>query len=123
MRTAVDRSGQSEAAFQAAVVQLARLSRWRVAHFRKVRTVDHAGRPRWQTPVAADGAGFPDLVLARAGRLIFAELKAEDGSLDPEQRVWRERLEEIAIASAGLVSYRVWRPSDWTAIEEALTAR
>jgi microcompartment protein CcmK/EutM len=120
VKTAVDRLKQPEAAFQAAVIDLARRSRWRVAHFRKVRTVDRQGRPRWRTPVAADGAGFPDLVLARSGRLIFAELKSETGSVDPEQRVWRERLEELQLAAEGAVLYRVWRPRDWPAIEEAL---
>lgn len=122
MRTAVDRAGQSESAFQAAVLDLALRTRWRVAHFRKVRTVDKRGRPRWRTPVAAHGAGWPDLVLVRDGVMILAELKAQDGSVDPEQRLWRDRLEEVELEAGGAVLYRVWRPSSWPEIEELLTA-
>jgi hypothetical protein len=52
------------------------------------------------------GPGFPDLVIAGLQGLVFAELKAEYGTLDREQTVWRYRL-----ISAGQRHY-VWRPSD-----------
>lgn len=120
MRTAVSRLRQSETAFQSAVLRLAKIRGWRVAHFRKVRTFDRQGRPRWSTPVAADGAGFPDLVLARRGRVVFAELKAEDGSLEPEQRTWIAALETAGAKSAGALEVVVWRPRDWATIEQVL---
>lgn len=36
--------------------------------------------------------GFPDLVLARDGVVLFIELKTEDNSPEPHQRVWLEHL-------------------------------
>ena len=86
----------TEAQFQQQVIDLAHLNSWRVAHFRPART-----DKGWRTPVAADGAGFPDLVLARDGVVIFAELKTERGVLRPEQNVWGHHLGAL---------WRVWRP-------------
>lgn len=59
----------TEAMFQIEIIELARILGWRVAHFRPAQT-----RHGWRTPVAADGKGFPDLVLVRE-RVIYAELK------------------------------------------------
>jgi hypothetical protein len=53
-------------------------------------------------------AGFPDLVLAGHGRLIFAELKREGGRASIAQLRWKDELE-----AAGIEVY-VWRPSDWS---------
>jgi Protein of unknown function (DUF5131)/VRR-NUC domain len=115
-------AGPTEAEFTAQVIALARRLGWRVAHFRAART-DRG----WRTPVQGDGAGFPDLVLARpAGHLtevglelrptpsrqiIFAELKTDTGRVSPEQQAWLD-------ASGGVV----WRPRDWNLIVDALTA-
>lgn len=98
----------TEAEFQAQVVELAHVYGWRVAHFRSART-QHG----WRTPVAADGAGFPDLVLVR-DRIIFAEVKAERGRLSLDQRLWL-----AALGGAGAEIY-VWRPSSWPEIERTL---
>jgi hypothetical protein len=54
--------------------------------------------------------GFPDLVLVRDGKLIFAELKAQKGPVTPDQKKWLLELMEVI----GVVTY-LWRPSDWTA--------
>lgn len=103
---------QSEAAFQQQVIDLARLCGWRVGHFRSVHVQRKDGTTYWQTPVQADGAGFPDLVLAKKGRApLFVELKAEDGALSMDQRAWLDALGDVA---------RVWRPSDWDDIEATL---
>jgi hypothetical protein len=51
-------------------------------------------------------AGFPDLVLARAGRVIFAELKTERGQLTEDQLRWH-----LALRSGHAESY-LWRPDD-----------
>ncbi len=103
----------SEAKFQTIVLQIARLNGWKAAHFRKVRVQRPNGSVYYATPVAADGAGFVDLVLVRE-RLIFAELKTMSGVVEPDQEAWHERLRK-----AGQTVY-VWRPVDLDMIEEAL---
>jgi len=91
----------TEAAFQAQVVELARLFGWKLHHTRPAMV---AGR--WMTPLTGD-AGFPDLVLAHQDHgVVFAELKADRGRLSPGQRDWRTELE-----LAGAEVY-VWRPQD-----------
>lgn len=124
MRTAVDRLEQPEAAFQAAIVELATRADWRVFHPRKTATarLDARGRPTYRTPLTGH-AGWPDLALARRGVLILAELKAERGRIAPEQRAWLERLEEVELNASGAVLVRVWRPRDWPEIEQLLVAR
>ena len=65
-----------------------------------------------RTPVAYDAAGFPDLVLIRPPRVIFAEMKSEKGRVTEPQREW---LADLA-ACSGVESYN-WRPSHWFDIE------
>jgi len=65
------------------------------------------------TPVQADGAGFPDLVLARE-RVVFVELKAEKGTLNDNQLAWQD-----ALRAAG-VEYHCFKPRDWPEIERTL---
>ncbi len=103
-------SAMTEAELQECVIATAHLFGWRVAHFRAAQT-----KHGWRTPVAADGKGFPDLVLVR-DRVVFVELKAERGRTSPEQLDWL-----AALANAGAEQY-VWRPSDWAdgTIEAAL---
>ncbi len=60
------------------------------------------------------GPGFPDLVIAGHGKLIFAELKSAAGNLSDHQRKWAE-----VLVSTGATVY-LWRPSDWSQIEEVL---
>lgn len=94
----------TEAQLQAAVIDTARMFGWRVAHFRPAKT-----SKGWRTPVAADGKGFPDLVLVHqeTGRLIFAELKSDRGKPTPEQEQWL-----IALETTDAEVY-VWSPADW----------
>lgn len=102
----------TEAQLQTAVIECARLLGWRVAHFRPGMNQ----RGRWMTAVQGDGAGFPDLVMARRGRLIFAELKAEKGRMSAEQDAWMEALRVPGVTVA------VFFPRDWEsgAIESCL---
>jgi hypothetical protein len=87
---------QTEADWQASVIDLAHLYGWRVAHFRKVRVQRSNGSIYHETPAAADGVGFPDLVLVRPPRLIFAECKTDTGRLRPEQETWLDLLRGVA---------------------------
>lgn len=98
----------TEREFQTQVIQLAHLYGWRVAHFRPARVLRN-GKETWETPVAADGKGFPDLVLAKNGVVLFRELKTDTGTVSDEQRVWLK-------ATGG----KVWRPRMWNVIEETL---
>jgi hypothetical protein len=98
----------SEAELQSAVIELARMFRWRVAHFRPAKTA-HG----WRTPVQADGKGFPDLLLVR-DRVIAAELKSDAGKLGDDQAAWLDAFE-----IAGVESY-VWRPSDLEQVANVL---
>lgn len=91
----------TEAELQKGVIELARLCGWLVAHFRPA-----LSKKGWRTPVAADGKGFPDLVLVR-DRVAFVELKGEGGQLRLEQEKWLARLRE-----AGAEVY-LWTPVDW----------
>ena len=78
-----------------------------------------AGRLGWLSYHTHDSrrsaAGFPDLVLVRGDRLVFAELKRERRYPTPAQRHWL-----AALAAVTTVSAHLWRPSDWPAIEEEL---
>src|SRR3990172_10409409 len=76
---------QTEAEFQSAIVEYAQARGWLV----------HAERPArsnkgWRTPIQGD-PGFLDLVLARGEpdpRIIFAEVKSEEGRETKEQKAW-----------------------------------
>lgn len=106
------RPKMSERDWQALVIDTARLYGWRVAHFRTSPTASGG----WATAVAADGAGFPDLVLVhpRRGDVVFAELKTNTGRLSDAQREWHEAL-TIATVENAHVAGVVWRPREWDA--------
>ena len=105
----------SEADLTAHVIAAAHQFGWLVHHCRPARTSDG----RWLTPIQGD-AGFPDLCLARGGRIIYAELKREGKKPDAAQMAWAWALigadDEGMFPSAmgnGGVSYYVFRPADW----------
>jgi hypothetical protein len=106
--------GISEAEFQRQVVTLAHRHGWRVAHFRSVRCQRPNGQVFYQTPVQADGRGFPDLILLRQGRQLAVELKVGKNDATAEQLAW---LQAFRLAGA---KTHIWRPSDWAFIEEVL---
>ena len=100
----------SEADLHRTVIEMAQRLGWLVAHFRAAKTAKG-----WRTPVEADGKGFPDLVLVRASRVMFAELKRDDTKPDADQRRWLCALE----GCDGVETY-VWKPSMLDAIEATL---
>lgn len=102
----------TERQLQDAIVDVARLFGWRIAHQRPARTNEG-----WRTAIQGH-AGFPDLVLLRPPRLIFAELKSKKGQLTQEQALW---LNGLKVSGPSIETYE-WRPQDWEAgrIEDAL---
>jgi hypothetical protein len=108
------RSSWTEAEFTREVLALARRHGWRSFHARPGRT-----NKGWRTPVAGDGKGFFDLVLAKDLSVIFAELKTNVGRLSPEQAAWVEALRPLSEASENVL-VAVWRPRDWETIERVL---
>ena len=101
----------TENELQRAIIEAARLLGWRLCHFRTARTLNG-----WRTPIEGH-PGFPDLVLLRPPRLIFAELKGKRGRVDFEQATWLNGLNEVP----GVEQY-LWRPADWElgTVEEVL---
>ena len=102
-----------ESEFQQQIIDYAHLNGWRVAHFRSVRIQREDGSYYYATPVQADGEGFPDLVLIRPPRLVFAEVKVS-AKVSPKQEIWLQDLRDC-----GMEVY-VWRPTDWAEIERVL---
>jgi hypothetical protein len=98
---AIARPHLSEAAWQAAVIELAKTCGYLV-YFTK----DSRRSP----------SGYPDICCAKAGApLILAELKTDTGQLTRAQEAWLAAL----AGSTGVVS-AVWKPSMWTEIVEQL---
>jgi len=114
---------ETEAGFMGAIIELAHHRGWLVAHFRPARVKGQtANDDRWVTPMQGD-AGFPDLVLARRGRVIFAELKKEGGKVSPAQKAWAEELSgatEILQQRYPTHEAFIWYPSDRPLIEKML---
>lgn len=113
MPTAMEsyRAQETEARFLARVTDLAQLQGWRWMHIRPGLNE----RGRYRTPVAGSlGAGWPDLVLVRHDRLIFAELKAERG------RITNLQLGVLQVLNGARAETYVWKPSDWGTIERIL---
>ena len=94
----------SEREFMAQVRKVAKAHGWMSYHTHNSRRSDE---------------GFPDLVLAHGGigRLIFWELKREDGEETPAQRVW------IATLTACGQDASIKRPSDWQQIVATLRGK
>jgi hypothetical protein len=97
----------AETPFQTSVIEAAEWYGWVVHHGRPART-----RDGWRTPVQGL-SGFPDLVLARRGRLILAELKTRRGRATLNQQRWLMELGPNG---------RLWRPADWPEILRELSS-
>ena len=61
------------------------------------------------------GPGWPDLVLAKPPRLIFAELKTSKGKVRPAQKEWLD-----ALTACGQ-QVHIWRPEHWDEVLQELT--
>lgn len=89
----------SEDDLLSAILQAANVLGWRSYHVRNSR----AG-------ITQGDNGFPDLVLARSGRIIFAELKREKRDPTWAQQGW---LDALTSSEPGAPEIYVWRPADW----------
>lgn len=96
MPQATDKITEKE--LQQAVVELAQYFRWKTYHTFDSRRSD---------------PGFPDLVMVRNDRMIFAELKSSTGRVSTAQTDWLAAIEIVESCTAGLVRCFVWRPEDW----------
>jgi predicted carbohydrate-binding protein with CBM5 and CBM33 domain len=67
----------------------------------------HGWKVYWTWSSVHSPKGFPDLVLVRGERLIFAELKTEQGVLRGPQEQWCQ-----ALMAVPCTEYFIWRPSD-----------
>ena len=99
---------ETEAQFTRKVIQLAQLYGWQVKHDLPSRT-----KKGWRTAYQGCG-GFPDIVAARNGRVIGAELKVGKNKPTPEQLLWLHHW--------GADGY-LWYPSDWQQIEDVFSGR
>lgn len=122
----------AEDEFQGQIIEYAVLRNWRLIHHRPALT-----EKGWRTAMQGD-PGFPDLVLARRGFVIFAEVKTETGKLTPDQEKWlsdingytwdegshaewnRVALEDLHEPGDPTQVGVLWRPSDWPTIERIL---
>ena len=85
----------TEAELKKAVVDYAHQQGWHVYSQPMART---------KRPVK-DASGYPDLTLARDGRVLWIELKQEDGTISEAQHDW---LRALSWDRASVI-----RPSDW----------
>lgn len=108
----IDPSTITEREWQSRVTELASLLGWRWAHFRPAKTAKG-----WRTAMEGS-AGFPDLVLVRVPRLVFAELKAQRNNPTVDQVAWLDAFGQVA----GVETY-VWHPRDWDAVIDCLTRK
>lgn len=112
--TFVTADDASEAQFTRALMEYAYLQGWLCSHFHDSRRqVTRRGRVAFIGDAAA--AGFPDLNLARAPRVIYAELKSAKGRVSPKQQRWLDELK----GCPGVEVY-LWRPADWQEIVRVL---
>jgi len=93
-------SQQSHEGFRVQICQLAKLLGWRVY---------------WTWKSFHSPKGFPDLVLVKHPRLIFAELKVKKDKLRSDQKLWLEELEKCP----GNETY-LWRPENFENIKDTL---
>lgn len=97
----------SEAGFSSQITDLAALRGWTWCHYRPARTANG-----WVTPLSGH-PGAPDLILARDGVVLLAEVKTARGRLSGAQEDWL-----AALGAHG----RVWRPGDWDDLAAELSA-
>ncbi len=87
----------TETELQGTVIRMALTQGWAV----HVHSQGASNAPRRAVRVSTNN-GYPDMTLARDGEVLWIELKAQNGVLDPMQLYWQRELPQ----------YEVIRPSD-----------
>lgn len=95
----------SEAELQGTIIRMAQEKGW-LCRPSSQGSQNRSSRTRASQVTTAQG--FPDLVLARDGEVLFLELKKQDGKLSLEQVIWSMALP----SNSGATHYEVIRPSD-----------
>lgn len=94
------------------VIDLAHTFGWMAFHPKRATYQTKAGT-KWLTPFKGD-KGFPDLVLARTGQVIFAELKVGKNKPDDDQQKWGDVISDGPFTSLATThTYHVWTDKDW----------
>jgi hypothetical protein len=96
----------TEADFQRRVLAAARWNKWCAVHIRAT----ESQKGRWTVPYEGD-KGLPDLILAKDGKVILAELKSASGKPTKDQIRWLDNAGEHG---------RLWTPDQWTEILDEL---
>lgn len=92
----------TEKQFESQVKDLAKLFGWKYYH-------------TWRS--IHSPAGFPDCVMVRRSRIVFAELKSEKGKVSPKQQEWLDALGNVGDKD---VQVYLWRPGDFDEVAECL---
>jgi hypothetical protein len=99
---------ESEESFRYRVLEFARLMGW------------GPPPPYYTHDSRRSPPGFPDLVLVRPPRVIFAELKTD---IAPKELPFAQRLWMHALLRCPGVEWYLWRPRNWQEIERILARR
>ncbi len=92
----------SEDEFTDQVIAVFQLHKWKVVHFDRARKKNGS----WRTPIRGD-PGSPDILAARCGKVIHAELKVGRNKPTKDQEQWLHHLGDGAY---------LWYPCDWETI-------
>jgi hypothetical protein len=92
----------SEDEFTDQVIELFQLYGWKVVHFDRARKKNGG----WRTPIRGD-PGSPDILAAKNGRVIHAELKVGKNKPTVFQKSWLRNLGQNAY---------LWYPENWNEI-------
>src|SRR5262245_50561560 len=90
----------TEQELQTTILEAARMLGWRAYHQRPAQT-----RHGWRTAMTGH-PGFPDLIIAKPGRVLALELKSARGRVRPDQAEWLRTLD------GGVVTARLVYPVD-----------
>lgn len=106
-RTLKERRGRPEGELQDQVIADLQDLGYKVAHFRPARVM-RGSQEVYETPIGADGKGWPDLVAVGHGRVIVLECKSSSGTVKPEQLAWLRVWQGVPGATVSVVRRDNW---------------